>query len=288
MRPPTDRRPQPPVRIRPRVLLATGVMVALLARPAAGQAWPEPVTVPWPMADLAVHGDSTGLLLLAMPGAITPQSDSSEYWLQLRVEPADAREWIARARQVLDSVAGSFGDLADRPLGVTLRLDEGRSVLTLGIDRNATHNQRYLLRFRPAPPQHAWTTLGGRDEARALLAAMEEVLQQPAPRVTRSGLEPPPCDGTRPRRRGHVDIDWPTTRFRGGQVLLHFVVDSAGRPVPESARVLLSTGPQFTEVVRRSFAKLRYTPATCDGRPVASSTTEVFGYFLSNRSFRRN
>ncbi len=52
------------------------------------------------------------------------------------------------------------------------------------------------------------------------------------------------------------------------RVVVDVVVDSTGRPVPETARVVRSTDPGFGLAVLNSLGVMRYEPALKDGRPV--------------------
>ncbi len=53
-----------------------------------------------------------------------------------------------------------------------------------------------------------------------------------------------------------------------GQVLLQFVVDTAGRVDAASIQAVQSTHSHFTEAARRALATCRYTPARFDERAV--------------------
>lgn len=60
----------------------------------------------------------------------------------------------------------------------------------------------------------------------------------------------------------------PSGRQTCGRVIIDVVVDSAGRPVSETARVVRSTEPSFGVAVLNSLDEMRYEPALKDGRPV--------------------
>jgi hypothetical protein len=52
------------------------------------------------------------------------------------------------------------------------------------------------------------------------------------------------------------------------RAIIDVVVDSTGRPVPETARVARSTDPSFAAAAVNSLEGMRYEPALKDGRPV--------------------
>jgi hypothetical protein len=69
--------------------------------------------------------------------------------------------------------------------------------------------------------------------------------------------------GTLPR------LDYTPSRSQTcARVIIDVVVDSTGRPVQETARVVRSTDPGFGLAVLNSLGDMRYEPALKDGRPV--------------------
>lgn len=65
-----------------------------------------------------------------------------------------------------------------------------------------------------------------------------------------------------------------------GSVLAEFVVDSTGRMVPESFRVIDSANDLFTEAVRGALLRTRFHPAEVAGRPVSQLARETFTFVL--------
>jgi hypothetical protein len=60
----------------------------------------------------------------------------------------------------------------------------------------------------------------------------------------------------------------PSTGQTCARVVLDVVVDSTGRPVPGTARVIRATDPNFGLAVLNSVDDMRYEPALKAGRPV--------------------
>lgn len=56
---------------------------------------------------------------------------------------------------------------------------------------------------------------------------------------------------------------------RCAHAIVDFVVDSTGRPIPETARVVRATDPNFGLLVLQSLESARFEPAIKDGQPVA-------------------
>ena len=63
-----------------------------------------------------------------------------------------------------------------------------------------------------------------------------------------------------------------------GTVRIAFVVDTLGRPVVETAKVLDSTDPILSHWACGAVAKLRYTPAKNQGRRVFAQAAQPFTY----------
>lgn len=67
------------------------------------------------------------------------------------------------------------------------------------------------------------------------------------------------------------------SRFEG-EVLAMFVVDTAGRVVPRSLRILRSSHPLFVVEVRAALPEMRFTPAELSGRSVPQGVQELFTF----------
>jgi len=106
-----------------------------------------------------------------------------------------------------------------------------------------------------------------------------------------SSCEPVPLEyaiaGTTVYRECAVDkkasppATFPQTRFSPSPSNLkgcyradfEFVIDTVGRPILSTIKVLRSTDAEFTQAVRETLSGLRYTPAVKDGAPVAQLAT---------------
>ena len=139
-----------PVRSLPILILCAG-HAAWGQTPAP---WPEPLSAPWPLADVAVNGDSVnGVTLLAYPNPVTKQSDSAATFLTLHLATDELRAWTVRARRFLDSARSVPGDIQDKPVGISLETDSGAGRITLGFDHNARPTANLILVVSPTLPR---------------------------------------------------------------------------------------------------------------------------------------
>ena len=67
-----------------------------------------------------------------------------------------------------------------------------------------------------------------------------------------------------------------------GEVLVQFVVDTTGRAVPRSVRVLGSTHDLFTVAVRSALPDMRFLPAEIGGRKVRQLVQQRFSFATSH------
>ena len=65
-----------------------------------------------------------------------------------------------------------------------------------------------------------------------------------------------------------------------GRVLAEFVVDTAGRPDPETIGIVSSTDPLFAASVVRALSKTRFVPARLGGRPVRQIVQQPFTFVV--------
>jgi periplasmic protein TonB len=65
-----------------------------------------------------------------------------------------------------------------------------------------------------------------------------------------------------------------------GEVYVRFVVDTNGRVMPGSIRVLSSTDDLFTKSVRRALIPMRFSPAIHRGRKVRQVVVQPFNFWL--------
>lgn len=266
--------------------LALLVSLALLPPGAAAQGpWTEPVSAPWPLADIALHRTVDGnIRVLALPNPITAQSDSHDTYLDLQFDSAAVAAWVPRARRFVDSVLRGPRDINDAPAGLSLPVADGTGKLTLAHQPNARPTSRFLLVIDPPAPARGWSVQGGTDAARRLLAALGTVLTHESPVALDMFLPSDPA--CRVATRGLVRsprMNLPTQKRLGGRVLLEFVVNAEGLPIEESVRVLLSSGKEYTREVRRYLPQLRYAPGLCGGVPVPVLVQQGFSWTMALR-----
>ncbi|HEU4994889.1 MAG TPA: energy transducer TonB [Gemmatimonadaceae bacterium] len=66
-----------------------------------------------------------------------------------------------------------------------------------------------------------------------------------------------------------------------GRVELDVVVDTAGQPIPESAKVVRSNDPGLLQAVLASLGSMHYIPARKDGQPVQQLVRIGQGYVVT-------
>jgi biopolymer transport protein ExbD len=63
-----------------------------------------------------------------------------------------------------------------------------------------------------------------------------------------------------------------------GEVLAQFVVDTSGRPLPETFKVLRTTHDLFAQAVKDALPNMRFSPATIGGTPVRQLVQAPFNF----------
>ena len=270
-----------------RAILTATVGLAFLSQASAAQdPWAEPISAPWPLADLALQPTAQGgIQLFALPNPITAQSDTADTYLTLELVPAVVAAWIPRARRFVDSVLGGPRDLHDPIAGLSLQTDSGTGKITLAHQPNTRPWSRFLLVITPPPPAHGWSVQGGEEAARRFLRALDSAVARSAVRTRPDSVEGPlaDCAGIPPQLTHGPRMDLPTRKRLGGRVLLEFVIDMTGAPIPETVRVLLSSGAEYTREVRRHLPDLRYAPGVCNGAAVRVLVHQGFAFRLDLR-----
>lgn len=66
-----------------------------------------------------------------------------------------------------------------------------------------------------------------------------------------------------------------------GKVLVQFVVDTLGRPVMQSFKVVRSQHDLFTIAVKTAVTEFRYAPAEIEGRKVKQLVQQPFNFALA-------
>ena len=66
-----------------------------------------------------------------------------------------------------------------------------------------------------------------------------------------------------------------------GEVLAQFVVDTSGRPLPETFKVLRTTHDLFAQAVKDALPEMRFAPATIRGKPVRQLVQAPFNFTIT-------
>ena len=233
----------------------------------------------WPLVEIGVRGDSAnGVTLLALPSLAARQRDELREHRMVHASAIVARRWLAVAKYLIDSGAALAQNYRAQPFGVSLSDSGARYSLFLGIDPKRPPATRVLLELDDTAATDNWVAVGGVANARALLATVDSIVSLPggvremppdSPARTCPGAVPAGLPQKQPSLRPPRDAG-------GGMVVLRFVIDTSGRPVDSTVKVMLSSGPQFTESVHQMFRTVRYRPARCAGKPVPQLVEEQF------------
>ena len=87
------------------------------------------------------------------------------------------------------------------------------------------------------------------------------------------------------RPRNDVSPPYPSAlqaRAVQGDVIAQFVVDTTGRAVPETFKVIASTDDAFTASVRSTLSAMRFAPAEVRGRRVRQLVQQAFAFRLTS------
>lgn len=87
-------------------------------------------------------------------------------------------------------------------------------------------------------------------------------------------------------RAGNPHPEYPPSlekRGINGRVLAQFVVDTLGRPVPSTFRVVTSSDAAFTVAVEEVLPRMRFYPAEISGRKVKQLVQQSFLFLAKKR-----
>jgi hypothetical protein len=247
-----------------------GIGIALLPCSSFAQ---QPVLVlncPLRQVHLGLVADSIrGVTLIAAPSPLSSQDPDSFPVTSLRFHPDSLGPWLELVHASLQA-----STLAFEPDGIrwapTLRALGGRGAISIGrpIRHEQLGDQRQLLIVDGG---RQWNLELSAEETGRLMSQLREVA---------SAARLAPDEGESPRGYRYPDEVEKLPRvtsqppLRGtnpsikGQVLLQFVVDSAGRPDPGTLVVLMATNPRLEDTAKSFVTGWRFQPAVSRGRAV--------------------
>lgn len=249
-----------------RPLLIAGLLVLPATVPAQAP-WTPPIGVAWPLADIALGGDTlNGIHLVAMPAPGAKEGRKQNKWIEFGLSARTIRVWLPAARRLVDRAPSAVREIDTRPTGVRLPGDSIGTALLLGMDPTQPIASRLFLQLVDSVQKRSWSVRSTPAEMAQLLAAFDSVLLTPAherPVQPRDPTEPP-CEAEVPKLKKRPPMTVPTDRPGGGRVILQFVVDTNGVPDDSTVRILLTSGPSYTAVARQALAVARYSPGQCE------------------------
>jgi protein TonB len=66
-----------------------------------------------------------------------------------------------------------------------------------------------------------------------------------------------------------------------GEVVAQFVVDARGNAIPNSIRIVSATNDLFSESVRATIPRMKFSPGRLRGKPVQQTVRQLFVFRLS-------
>jgi hypothetical protein len=216
--------------------------------------------VRWPLLDMVMVPDSSGVWFLVAPTPATRQWESGSHLVDLRIEPVLVLQWVTLARRLTP---------AGIRLTPKLRGTRGPQFLLLGRNRaKASPEKTFYLVASDSTRRTQWKTFASSAQVDSLLTALERTARagqatfdpaaEPEPDTPVSVVFQP-----RPAYPGEL-----ASKRRIGRVWMQYVVGADGRAQPGSFRPLLTDDSLFTHAAIRALLRGRYKPAYANGQPV--------------------
>jgi hypothetical protein len=233
-----------------------------LSSPAVAQSSPPGTRhVQWPLLDLVMIPESTGVWLLVGPTPATEQWKSGSDLVHLAADPVLTLQWVTVARR-----------LAPGSMRVTPKLQcyfHSSEFVVLGRNEKDEFGKRaFVLVAADSAPRVQWKAFASAEQVESFLTALEKTAM-----ATREIFKPI----AEPEPEIPVSIvtvpmpKYPATlasRGRIGRVWMQYVVGADGRAQSESFRPLLTDHPLFTQAAVAAILQGRFKPARLKGKPI--------------------
>jgi hypothetical protein len=247
----------------------------------------------WDGLTFLVRSDTTrGVELWVSAYVISQEVGEELRWAVGSYDPNSVTSWLGEVELLL---LPDHAGPADPPNQLTTQpltdLEGGRLIVARRRE-GKRWSAAVLLSFNPKY-ERGLTFRIERAQATALFAALAQGAQRSRLVPTRESCTLHPCGCGPAAFRAARYISSPPALYppeladRGmpGMVVLSFTVDTTGHVVTdETLHVLASPHPAFTVVARHMAEGSLFQPATCDGRPVATTVREPF-LFLIKRHY---
>jgi Gram-negative bacterial TonB protein C-terminal len=240
--------------------------------------------VRWPLLDLVVLPDSSaGLWLLVSPNKGTVQWHAGASVVSLAIDPVTTFQWVMVGRKLVSESAAD-GKPETIHLTPPLRGRCGRAFVLLARNSDkAGSPEAFTFLVSDSASHSQWKTFASAAQVDTLLTAVEQTAWEQekwtpntaAPSgVPDSNDTPVEIVSQRAPRYPHKL----TYTGREGRVWMSYLVDSTGRPDPESFRALLSDDQQFTDEAVSALRHSKFRPARLRGRPVPQHVFQVIAF----------
>jgi TonB family protein len=286
------------------VLLVAGIAFLLLAVPdstAAQLLVAPPARVAWPLIDFIVIGDSThGVQLLASPNLHSTQGRDQFHSASITLEPAPTRLWAAGVARVVDSIDKQ--PPRKRTPFVTLALvgNRGRAWLRLTLGPEPTSATPFDLEILDStglenPTEAvAWSAPASAANVLILLTTLDAEAQHSALDSTVEADSTAAYLVTQldrsPELTRNPNVPYPPAAYkskREGRVWVEFVLTTSGTVRPETVRLLMSDGEEFSQAVLEVLPTIQYTPGMRHGTPVRTLMRAPFIFTIVPDRVRR-
>ena len=226
--------------------------------------------VRWPLLDIVLVPDSTGLWFMAAPTPSTTLWETGSHLARFDIDPVLALQWVTVARAlVLAPPANSARFTPPLPA------NEGPAMAVLGSNPGQQSKERqFVFVVSDSARGTRWKSFVSSVQVEEFLRKLEATARE-SREGSYAGLWDTPADQEPDTPVGVVSQpkpEYPARLAAGrriGRVWMAFLVTPEGRAEPGSFFTLLSDDSLFTESATRALSRGRYRPAVKDGKAVA-------------------
>ena len=232
---------------------------------------PEVHRVRWPLLDVVMVPDSSGVWFVAGPNAGTINWESGSNLVSMGIDPILALQWVTTARRLAPLRGRSIPDSAAR-VTPPLRARKGPGFVLLGTNtRKPSADRSFILLVSDSASGTHWKSFASADQVDELLKALE--LSAMSSRIGEKGWDI--WDSEDPETPVRI-VSQPRPSYpprladmdRIGRVWVTYVVGTDGRPYYESFWPLLSDDPLFATAAITALRRSRFQPARNGAQPV--------------------